>query len=119
MLCCGKGTILYGTIFFVNKNKFFNIENIYYFKGRDLINYTQLKKFKEINNLMTHYLRQTSHFKNTIIFGLPIIDSNIYNLKKQINDLPYNLYCIQYRLLHKDRPFLNEFVKINVYIQVF
>ena len=44
---------------------------------------------------------------------MPIIETNYYNLKKQINDLPYNLYCIQYRLLHKDIPFLNEFVKIN------
>ena len=113
MLCCGKGTVLYGTIFFVNKNKFFNIENIYYFKGRDLINYTQLKKFKEINNLMKYYLRQTSHFKNTVTFGLPIMDTNIYNLKKNINELPYSLYCIQYRLLHRDKPFLNEFIKLN------
>ena len=30
-LCSGKGTILYGTCFYVKKQQFFNIENIYYF----------------------------------------------------------------------------------------
>ena len=112
-LCSGKGTILYGTIFSINKKKFFNIENIYYSKGNSLIYYSQYKKFKEIGNIMNNYIKQTPYLKNCIIFGTPIIEKNYYNLKNKIEKLPYDLYCIQYRLLHKNKPFLNEFVKIT------
>ena len=113
LLCSGKGTILYGTIFLINKKKFFNIENIYYSKGNSLIYYSQYKKFKEIGNIMNNYIKQTPYLKNCIIFGTPIIETNYYNLKNKIEKLPYDLYCIQYRLLYKDKPFLNEFVKID------
>ena len=44
---------------------------------------------------------------------MPIIETNYYKLKEKINNLPYELYAIQYRLLYKNKPFLNEFVKIN------
>ena len=112
-LCSGKGTVLYGTIFSINKQKFFNIENIYYSKGNSLIYYTQYKKFKEITTLMKNDIKQVAYLKNTIIFGTPIIDTNYYNLKNKLEQLPYDLYCIQYRLLHKNKPFLNEFVKLD------
>jgi hypothetical protein len=112
-LCSGKGTVLYGTIFSINKKKFFNIENIYYSKGNSLIYYTQYKKLKEIANIVKNYIKQASYLKNSIIFGTPIIDTNYYNLKKKLEKLPYDLYCIQYRLLYKNKPFLNEFVKID------
>jgi len=44
---------------------------------------------------------------------MPIIETNYYKLKEKINNLPYELYSIQYRLLYNNKPFLNEFVKIN------
>ena len=37
ILCSGKGTVLYGTVFNIGKKKFFNIENIYYSRGNNLI----------------------------------------------------------------------------------
>ena len=112
-LCSGKGTILYGTIFFINKRQFFNIENIYYAKGNNLIHYTQYKKLKEIADIMHNYIKQVSYLKNNITFGLPIIDTNYYNLKQKLETLPYELYCIQYRLLNNNKPFLNEFIKLD------
>ena len=112
-LCSGKGTILYGTIFFINKRQFYNIENIYYAKGNSLIHYTQYKKLKEIADIMHNYIKQVSYLKNNITFGLPIIDTNYYNLKQKLETLPYELYCIQYRLLNNNKPFLNEFIKLD------
>jgi len=112
-LCSGKGTVLYGTIFSINKKKFFNIENIYYSKGNSLIYYTQYKKLKEIADIVKNYIKQASFLKNSIMFGTPIIDTNYYNLKKKLIKLPYDLYCIQCRLLYKNKPFFNEFVKID------
>ena len=42
-------------------------------------------------------IRQISFSKNDIIFGLPIIDTNYNNILAKIEDLPYELYCIQCR----------------------
>ena len=98
ILCSGKGTILYGTIFNIGKKLFFNIENIYYLKGNSLVYANQYKKLKEMYNVMDNYIKQVTYLKNTINFGLPIIHKNPYDLKKSLDTLPYELYCIQYRL---------------------
>tara|TARA_B110000037_G_scaffold221952_1_gene294764 strand:- start:2403 stop:3347 length:945 start_codon:yes stop_codon:yes gene_type:complete len=113
ILTSGKGTILYGTIFNINKKNFFNIENIYFSKGYSLIHYNQYQKFKQIGLVINNYISQSAYTNNAIIFGMPIIETNYYKLKEKINNLPYELYSIQYRLLYNNKPFLNEFVKIN------
>lgn len=110
ILCSGLGTIIYGTIFNINNIKCFNIENIYYLKGNSLINYNQINKLKEIKCLMKTYINQAIYNNYSIIFGTPIYSTDYYKLKQKINDLPYDIYAIQYRLLYRNKPFLNEIV---------
>ena len=112
-LCCGIGTILYGTIFFVNKKRCFNIENIYYLRGNNLKHIDNASKIKEMHNLMKNYIKQNYYNNKSILMGLPLIDTNYYNLVKKINNLYYDVFCIQYRLLYKNKPYLNELIKIN------
>ena len=112
ILCADKGTILFGTIFYINKQPFFNIENIYYSRGNSLINWTQYDKLMELSSLMENYIKQVVYLPNSIIFGLPIIADNNYILKKNIQDLPYELYSIQHRLLYNNKPFLNETIAL-------
>ena len=111
LLCAGKGTILYGTIFTLNLS-FFNIEDIFYLKGRNLCRYNQCRKFKLIGYLFRHYLRQVALSPVDLVFGIPIVEKHRDKLLEKIQDLPYNLYCIQHRLLYKRGSFLNE--RINV-----
>ena len=111
-LCSGTGTILYGTIFFVNKKKFFNIEDIFYYKGNSLIYQNQFAKISEICNLMKYNIIQKSYLKNSVTFGCPNITTNYNDIKNIVKDLPYDLYCIQLRTLYKNTPFLN--MKINI-----
>ena len=122
ILCAGRGTILYGTIFTVNKKKFFNIENIYFSKNNPFINANQYRKFKEIAFIMKNYIRQVHYLPNSVIFGTPLIDSNSYTLKKSIKDLSYDLYSIQHRLLYRTSPFINEIIvfdrEIYKYFQI-
>ena len=113
ILCSGSGTILYGTIFYVNKKRCFNIENIYYLRGNNMKYVNNFIKVKEIHNLMKFYIKQKYLNNNSILMGLPLIDTNYYNLLNKINNLYYDVFCIQYRLLYKNKPFLNEIVKID------
>ena len=112
-LCSGKGTILYGTIFFVNKKRCFNIENIYYLRGNNLRYQSNATIIKEMYNLMNNYIKQTYFNNNSILMGLPLIDTNYYNLTNKLNNLYYDVFCIQYRLLYKNKPYLNELIKVN------
>ena len=113
ILCSGKGTILYGTIFTVNKMKCFNIENIFYSKGSNMCHFNQYDKLREVSSILKHYLRQTIFFKSSVVFGSPIISDNYYDLESKIKNLSYDLYSIQSRLLYRDKPFLNLFIKIE------
>ena len=113
ILCSGSGTILYGTVFYVNKKRCFNIENIYYLRGNNMKYVNNFIKVKEIHNLMKFYIKQKYLNNNSILMGLPLIDTNYYNLLNKINNLYYDVFCIQYRLLYKNKPFLNEIVKID------
>ena len=113
LLCSGKGTILYGTIFYINSYSFFNIEDIFYFKGHNLSYDTQYKKFNIMKTLLSNYINSCILNKSDIAFGLPIMDTNYDNLIKKAQNLPYILYCVQHRLLYKKGSFLNERIKIT------
>jgi hypothetical protein len=62
---------------------------------------------------MNKYIKQVTYLKNSINFGVPIIKKNVYELKKVLPSLPYDIYCIQHRLLYNNKPFLNEHVRIE------
>jgi hypothetical protein len=104
------GTILFGTIFTFKKVRCFNIENIFYFRNKNISNCNEEQKFKYIDDLMNNYIRQTGYNKNDIIFGLPIIEKKRENLINKIGNLPYDIYCIQHRSLYQTKHFLNEII---------
>ena len=111
-LCSGNGTIFYGTCFYINNYSFFNIEDIFTFKGNDISRDSQNKKFIILNTILKNYIRPVIFTKNDIAFGMPVMDTNHDKLIKKIQNLPYELYAIQHRLLHKKGSFLNE--RINI-----
>ena len=111
ILCINLGTILYGTLFRHNNIIFYNIEDIFYFKGESMINYNQQMKIKQLHILFLKYINQIVFGKKDVLFGLPIISNTRDQLVQQIKDLPYELYCIQHRFLKKHPTYLNE--KIN------
>lgn len=115
-LCSGKGTILYGTMI-KNKTNLFCIEDIFYYKNKN-INYCNLKvRFQYLEKMFKEDLKQVAYTKNDIIFGLPIIDRRYDNILQKINDIPYTIYCIQLRRLHKKTPYLN--LRVNLKINQF
>lgn len=99
LLCFRKGTIFYGTIFLYNKHKFFNIEDILYFKDTDISNYPNIKKYSILEKIFEKYLKQNSYF-DEIIFGLPNIITKRCDLDKCLRNIPYPLYAVQHRMLY-------------------
>ena len=61
-----------------------------------------------MKNVFKNFIFQKGYTKNDIIFGLPIIDKSRSNLEKNIQNLPYDIYCVQHRMLFRNSPFLNE-----------
>lgn len=112
-LCSGRGTILFGTYFYINQTNCFNIENLYYFKGHNAINYNQYRKFTFISELTENYISQKKILNNQIIIGTPIISTNYKNITEKANKMPFTIYAIQQRLLFKNKTFLNVIYKNN------
>ena len=67
---------IFGTIFFVNNQSFFNIENIFYFKGINIQYYNQLNKLNTIVILLNKHIKQIIFSKHNITFGLPLMYTN-------------------------------------------
>ena len=91
------GTIFYGTIFNYDNNRFFNIEDIFYYKGNNIANIKWINKFTILKQIFSCEISQVSYNKSFLVFGLPIINTNYYELIKQIHLLPYPTNFIQFR----------------------
>jgi hypothetical protein len=131
-LVYGNGTILYGTHFIYSQNNFFSIENIFYFKGKDITNCDWYKKLSFMNNLFLSDIQQKAYSNKYIVFGLPLLSSSILELKKSIDALHftklpvttlnlrgYKIYNIQFRNFNKINTFdsiLYKNLDINSFI---
>lgn len=112
-LCCGNGTIVYGTIFNYNNHKLFNIEDIFYYKNIDISNLNNLEKLKKTRE-MFNYIKQVSYDETQLMFGIPNMTNDYAKINDIILNSPYKLYSIQHRFLRKNiNIFYNE--PVNTY----
>ena len=102
------GTIFYGTLFRttadidagINDNEIFSVENIFFHKGNDVDYYGFGDKLKLIKTIFDTSLRyNTTFFKKSVVFGLPVITTSFMDAYDSIQKLPYSVYSIQYRYL--------------------
>jgi hypothetical protein len=105
------GTICYGTLFLYKNTKFFNMENIFHYKGKTLVNKNQEIKLNIIADMFKYDIKQIVFTNNDIVLGLPIIEKNKEKIISISEKLPYQIYSIQHRSLTKNSPFLNENIK--------
>jgi hypothetical protein len=111
-LCINKGTILYGTLVYMNKQPFYFIEDIYFYKGIELKNYNHGEKINLMKELFKYNLKQTKLHYSDMIFGLPIIKNTREEINSLLKHLSYNIYCIQHRYLKNNNTYFNERVTI-------
>jgi hypothetical protein len=95
------GTIFYGTIFQQNKTSCFCIEDIYYYKGKNINTTPFLNKLNTLKHILEFELSQIALSNKHIIFGLPLIATDFNLMLKEIQLLPYKINQIKYRFTDK------------------
>lgn len=87
-------SIFYGTLV---KNKYFFIEDVYYYKNKDVSYISGKEQLELLVNIFKNEIKQVNLINNSVIFGLPIMATNYNILSRQLSNLPYRIYCIQFR----------------------
>lgn len=95
------GTILYGTTFYYKNNNFFSIEDIFYYKSKNVSTYNWNSKFELFGKLMKHDIRQVAYNKSFLVFGLPIMSKTCDDIKSKLNNVNYYINCYQFRCFNK------------------
>jgi hypothetical protein len=100
------GTILYGTVFYYKNNNFFAIEDIFYYKGREIERENWGNKFQILNKILEKELKPVSYNNSFIVFGLPLISNNIDELAFKMKEVSYKIDCLQFRLYNRINNYL-------------
>jgi len=103
------GTIFYGTIVHIQqqKVKFFNVEDVHYYKGKHVSSQFMINKLKLFDKIFSHQIKQVAYHDAPLVFALPVMSTNYDSVVKQAKSLPYNLYAIQFRCMTKHQAYLN------------
>lgn len=91
------GTIFYGTLFTVNERKFFSIESLHYYKGKNVETHDEQYKLGLLKNVFDTELKQSILTNKGIGFGLPIIETSFETALMCAKQVPYEVYSIQNR----------------------
>lgn len=94
------GTIFFGTVFNIDKNEYYSIENIHYYKGKNIENNNEKYKLSLIKNILEKELKSCFLTTKGICMAMPIIESKFENCIETAKLLTYNIYSIQNRNLH-------------------
>jgi len=95
-----KGTIFYGTLFYINNNEFFTIEDIFFYKDINVKYKNWFEKYVLLKKIISTEITQTS-----IIFGLPILSNSYDDLISKIKAIKYKIHIIQFKYFNKSNIF--------------
>jgi hypothetical protein len=95
------GTVFYGTTFYHCHNKFFTIEDIFYYKGNDVSRQNWGEKFTLFKTILSKDMKQISLNNSFMVFGLPVLSNNLDDFIIKLEDLKYKINTIQFRLFNK------------------
>jgi len=96
-LCFGDyGTLVYGTIVNYNQSKFFNLEDIFFYKGRNVSKDFHIEKLAMFKQMLDKDLGRYAFNNKCIVFGLPAVHTSHEDLAKIVSLLPYKMYSVQF-----------------------
>lgn len=96
--CCFDKSLCRGTLFYgcIVNNKVFIIEDIIYYENSNISAQSLNYKLNVLNYIFENKIIQKSFVAKDIVFGLPLMNFKYEMLIKDIHNLPYNVYCIQF-----------------------
>ena len=108
-LTYGNGTLFYGTI---NSNKFFFIEDVYYYKNKDCTNYSPKKKLKLLQGIFESNtdLKMIDFLPNNIIFILCMMNESFRLVNEDIKNLDIKTYAIKCMYFNSKKSFKMKYV---------
>ena len=93
-----QGTLLYGTLFQIEKKYTFAIEDVIQYKGVDVFKNNWLEKLEILRQIMKFDIKQVSYDESYLLFGLPPMKTTFDELIKEINSIThYDTKFIQFR----------------------
>ncbi len=94
------GTVIYGTQVINNDIKFFVCENIFYYCGKNVINYNFKKIMVLFQDMFLNKIKSIAYNINEYIITLCLMDNNKNNLISNINNQTYDIYGILHRTIN-------------------
>jgi hypothetical protein len=91
------GTILYGTVFLLDKIRHMTCEDIYFYKG-NIINHNLKNIYERLESIKFIFDKELNRkllTNKSIVLGLPIIDNKIGNCFNSIKNLNYQIKGIR------------------------
>lgn len=107
------GTILYGTVFEFENKLFFSFEDIFYFKKTNIFSETFLNKLNIMNDILNNYIYKIIDINNSIIIGIPPINTNFYDINNSIKNIPYEIKELKYILQNETQLYV-KYKKYNL-----
>lgn len=101
-LTCGKmGTILYGTLNNYNEQNTFIVEDVLYFKHKNVINSNWGIKYSILSDIFNNYINPSILLKSQLLIMMSFTDeiskNDPYNIiNEYIKDYYFSIYTIQY-----------------------
>lgn len=108
-LSYGDGTVFYGTI---NSNKFFCIEDVFYYKNTDCAKYSPKKKLQLLQSVFESKteLKMVDFLPNSIIFIICMINESFRLLNEDVKNLDVKTYAIKCMYFDSKKSFKMKYV---------
>ncbi len=108
------GTVFYGTTFKTNNGlNCFCIEDLYYYKGTNYSGRTFVSRLETLKSILETEISQQALTARYTIFGLPLMNSDLLVLLKDIEMLPYKVTYLKYRWYETKKIMCAEYYSKN------
>jgi hypothetical protein len=105
------GTLMQGILFNYKKTKCFTVDEIYFYKGKNVSNNKYDEKLVLINNILTNDISQMVTHLNYTIFGFPLISNNFQKILCDIEQLPYKIQNIKFKYFTSKKTLYMKYYK--------